>query len=192
MARKPHGAHQVGARLRALGMLCMSSFLQAFCSAGTSGATGLTLMCNLAFMSKLSVVCLLDSGPSGTSTFSFSKHSRRWARLEENHQSAQRATTPCGISTSTSAEEQQNKTAPATSSTGLPAPRASFGSESDSLQHPALPSARMAVQDAPSSAPQPQYSGSVPIATPPVPYPTDTLRADGDVATTCLSRSARE
>lgn len=41
----------------------------------------LTLMCNLAFVSKLSVVCLLASGPRGTSPFSFSKHNRRWARL---------------------------------------------------------------------------------------------------------------
>lgn len=181
--------------LRALGMLCTSSFLQALCSPGTFGATRLTLMCNLAFMSKLSVVCLLDSGPSGTSTFSFSRHSRRWARLEENHRSSQQTPTSHGIFASASVEGQQNKTAPATSSTGLQsqrAPRASVGSESNNWQRSTLPPARMAAQDAPCSAPQPQYSGSVPIATPPVPYPTDTLEADGDVATTCLSRSARK
>lgn len=44
---------------------------------------GLTFMCNFALISKLSVVCLLVSGPSGTSIFSFSKHNRRWARLQD-------------------------------------------------------------------------------------------------------------
>lgn len=51
---------------------------------GAPAEPPLTLMCNFAFVSKLRVVCLLVSGPSGTSPFSFSKHSRRWARLEEH------------------------------------------------------------------------------------------------------------
>lgn len=43
----------------------------------------LTFMCNLAFVNKLNVVCRFDSGPSGTSPFNFSRHKRRWARLQK-------------------------------------------------------------------------------------------------------------
>jgi len=41
-----------------------------------------TLMCSLAFISRLRVVCLLVSGPKGTRDFKRSKHSRRFARRE--------------------------------------------------------------------------------------------------------------
>lgn len=41
-----------------------------------------TLMCILALFSKLSVVCLVLSGPKGTSFFSCSKYSRSLARLQ--------------------------------------------------------------------------------------------------------------
>lgn len=40
-----------------------------------------TLMCILALFSKLSVVCLVLSGPKGTSFFSCSRYSRSLARL---------------------------------------------------------------------------------------------------------------
>ena len=39
-------------------------------------------MCILALFSKLSVVCLVLSGPKGTSFFSCSKYSRSLARLQ--------------------------------------------------------------------------------------------------------------
>lgn len=45
-------------------------------------------MCNLAFVNKLSVVCRFDSGPSGTSPFNFSRHKRRWARLQKQDHSS--------------------------------------------------------------------------------------------------------
>lgn len=41
-----------------------------------------TLMCILALFSKLSVVCLVLSGPKGTSFFSCSRYSRNLARLQ--------------------------------------------------------------------------------------------------------------
>lgn len=43
----------------------------------------LTLICALALLSKPSVVCLVQSGPSGIRTFKRSKHRRRWARLQK-------------------------------------------------------------------------------------------------------------
>lgn len=53
----------------------------------------LTFMCNLAFVNKLNVVCRFDSGPSGTSPFSFSRHKRRWARLhKQGHSSIENVT----------------------------------------------------------------------------------------------------
>lgn len=47
----------------------------------------LTLMCALALLSKPSVVCLVQSGPSGIRTFKRSKHRRRWARLRKTKKS---------------------------------------------------------------------------------------------------------
>lgn len=41
-----------------------------------------TLMCILALFSKLRVVCLVLSGPKGTSFFNCSKYSRSLARLQ--------------------------------------------------------------------------------------------------------------
>lgn len=41
-----------------------------------------TLMCILALFSKLSVVCLVLSGPKGTSFFNCSRYSRSLARLQ--------------------------------------------------------------------------------------------------------------
>lgn len=42
----------------------------------------LTLICALALLSSPSVVCLVQSGPSGIRTFKRSRHRRRWARLQ--------------------------------------------------------------------------------------------------------------
>lgn len=45
-----------------------------------------TLMWSLAFISRLSVVCLFASGPKGTRDFKRSKHSRRCARLKRERE----------------------------------------------------------------------------------------------------------
>lgn len=46
------------------------------------GKAALTLICALALLSSPSVVCLVQSGPSGIRTFKRSRHRRRWARLQ--------------------------------------------------------------------------------------------------------------
>lgn len=53
-----------------------------------------TLMCILALFSKLSVVCLVLSGPKGTSFFSCSRYSRSLARLQTHkHRPSQQTST---------------------------------------------------------------------------------------------------
>ncbi len=53
-----------------------------------------TLMCILALFSKLSVVCLVLSGPKGTSFFNCSKYSRSLARLQTyKHRVSQQTST---------------------------------------------------------------------------------------------------
>lgn len=53
-----------------------------------------TLMCILALFSKLSVVCLVLSGPKGTSFFSCSRYSRSLARLQTHkHRASQQTST---------------------------------------------------------------------------------------------------
>ena len=49
-----------------------------------------TDMWSLAFISRLRVVCLLVSGPSGTRDFNRSRHCRRLARLGEGHRQTDR------------------------------------------------------------------------------------------------------
>lgn len=51
-----------------------------------------TLMCILALFSKLSVVCLVLSGPKGTSFFNCSKYSRSLARLQTHEQRVSKQT----------------------------------------------------------------------------------------------------
>lgn len=46
------------------------------------GKAALTLICALALLSSPSVVCRVQSGPSGIRTFKRSRHRRRWARLQ--------------------------------------------------------------------------------------------------------------
>lgn len=48
-----------------------------------SGLLLLTFMCALALLSRPRVVWRLQSGPSGMRAFNRSRHSRRWARLQE-------------------------------------------------------------------------------------------------------------
>lgn len=53
-----------------------------------------TLMCILALFSKLSVVCLVLSGPKGTSFFNCSRYSRSLARLQTHkHRVSQQTST---------------------------------------------------------------------------------------------------
>lgn len=57
-----------------------------------------TLMCILALFSKLSVVCLVLSGPKGTSFFSCSRYSRSLARLQTHkHRASQQTSTSGGV-----------------------------------------------------------------------------------------------
>lgn len=64
-------------------ILCKSKLITKTNNICAVVSTVLTLMNALAFVSKPRVVCLLDSGPRGTISLSFSKQLRKWARLQE-------------------------------------------------------------------------------------------------------------